>query len=172
MFHQFQAHHLCLDRCMRVGGAGAGSTFAIISGPYCWCSDRAPSHFTRQEDCNWPCPGFAVQICGGNGFFSYIASELQETAERSETVTAAAVAAEAAENYGPQQTVIISRCSPFLASVFNFRLSLFFLGPVGLSSCSSSADDGFYTGTPRECKCRSWATARARTPSQMWWTWQ
>ena len=121
---------------MRVGGAGAGagSTFAIISGPYCWCSDRAPSHFSRQEDCNWPCPGFAVQICGGNGFFSYIASELQETAERSETVTAAAAAAAsaaAAENYGPQQTVIISHFSPFLAFVFNFRLSFFSPGLLG-----------------------------------------
>ena len=53
---------LCIERCQAKGFKYAGVQYAT----QCFCDDMDPpaSRFADQEDCDHPCPGDKVQMCG------------------------------------------------------------------------------------------------------------
>jgi cell wall integrity and stress response component len=61
----FQSNGLCSDFC------GSSYAFAVVQDNGCWCSNYVPG--TTTTGCNEQCPGYPLELCGGNGVYGYIA---------------------------------------------------------------------------------------------------
>ncbi|KAK7908951.1 hypothetical protein PG985_014829 [Apiospora marii] len=71
----FQSVGLCKTGC----GSAGFPVFGLTNGTNCLCGNEAdiPAAETKVEDalCDEPCPGFAPQNCGGDGFVSVFTSQ-------------------------------------------------------------------------------------------------
>ncbi|KAH7174697.1 uncharacterized protein B0J16DRAFT_183861 [Fusarium flagelliforme] len=58
----FLASGACWDYCTK-----ENKNVAITSGSTCYCSDNYPAKSSLVDDssCDWPCPGYAMEACGG-----------------------------------------------------------------------------------------------------------
>ncbi|KAK3906326.1 hypothetical protein C8A05DRAFT_29833, partial [Staphylotrichum tortipilum] len=48
--------------------------YAIVLEKDCWCSNLAPNKADQRPiaDCNYPCPGYPSDLCGGFGVYGYM----------------------------------------------------------------------------------------------------
>ncbi|KAK0712150.1 hypothetical protein B0T21DRAFT_72344 [Apiosordaria backusii] len=78
----FQSMGRCLGNC-----TDAEYAFAIVLEKKCWCSNLIPNRADQAQisDCNYPCPGYPDDICGGKGVWGYM-----EVAEHKPSGTAPA----------------------------------------------------------------------------------
>jgi cell wall integrity and stress response component len=58
----FLASGECWNSCTK-----ENKNVAITSGSTCYCSDNYPAKSSLLDDssCDWPCPGYAMEACGG-----------------------------------------------------------------------------------------------------------
>ncbi|KAI0382019.1 WSC domain-containing protein [Hypomontagnella monticulosa] len=72
--HIFQS----VGRCNQVCSTLDFPVLAVSNGTNCFCSHAIPPPDRAVEEslCNSPCAGYAMQMCGGRGFFS-VYSELE-----------------------------------------------------------------------------------------------
>ncbi|RFN44156.1 protein slg1 [Fusarium flagelliforme] len=58
----FLASGACWDSCTK-----KNKNVSITSGSTCYCSDNYPAKSSLVDDssCDWPCPGYAMEACGG-----------------------------------------------------------------------------------------------------------
>ncbi|KAK4192415.1 hypothetical protein QBC35DRAFT_222440 [Podospora australis] len=65
----FQSEGRCNGNCTT-----AKKAFAIIQEKACWCSDYIPAKadLKSTSECNYTCPGYPSDLCGGYGVFAYL----------------------------------------------------------------------------------------------------
>ncbi|RDA84709.1 hypothetical protein CP532_2769 [Ophiocordyceps camponoti-leonardi (nom. inval.)] len=65
----YQTNGLCHDHCMK-----SQQAYAITQGNSCWCSDYTPAEDTQvdKSKCDFPCPAYPRENCGGKGVFGYV----------------------------------------------------------------------------------------------------
>ncbi|RLV96466.1 Cell wall integrity and stress response component 3 [Spathaspora sp. JA1] len=50
---------------------------ALINGNQCYCADSDPSNKVDNKNCNKPCSGYGVEMCGGTNYFTvYVNSDV------------------------------------------------------------------------------------------------
>jgi cell wall integrity and stress response component len=64
----YMSDGLCRDQC-------SGSSYAIIQGQNCWCSNISPARSVTvsTSKCNTKCSGYPDDTCGGDGLWGYMA---------------------------------------------------------------------------------------------------
>lgn len=64
----YQSDGLCYGFCLRQ------YALAVVQEDSCWCSNYVPDKSTQvsTDKCNFPCPGFPDDVCGGNEVFGYM----------------------------------------------------------------------------------------------------
>ena len=74
----FNSHGECADFCVK-----AQKPIAYISMSSCFCVDEATtnSSLLRNDQCNSPCPGYSLDMCGGQDAFTVL-----ETGYRADSV--------------------------------------------------------------------------------------
>ncbi|OAQ72023.1 WSC domain-containing protein [Pochonia chlamydosporia 170] len=87
----FLSQSFCIDQCK------GGFAYAVVKETSCWCTNDAPASTVASNKCNFPCPGYPVDACGGQGYFTYIlvnegmvkgttgATDVSSTADQTET---------------------------------------------------------------------------------------
>ncbi|TVY44170.1 hypothetical protein LOCC1_G004928 [Lachnellula occidentalis] len=63
----YQSNGLCSDFCR------SSYAFAVVQDDGCWCSNYVPG--TTTSGCSQTCPGYPLELCGGDGVYGYIALE-------------------------------------------------------------------------------------------------
>ncbi|KAK5991354.1 hypothetical protein PT974_09635 [Cladobotryum mycophilum] len=65
----YQTNGLCEGFCR------SKSAFAVTQGNGCWCTDFFPDEGSRVDTkkCDFPCPAYPLEDCGGTGLFGYFA---------------------------------------------------------------------------------------------------
>ncbi|KAK4143332.1 uncharacterized protein C8A04DRAFT_37527 [Dichotomopilus funicola] len=68
-FYTWQSEGRCYDNCTSHNFA-----FGIIQNKYCWCSNLIPNKADQKPigNCEFPCPGYPTDFCGGTDLFGYI----------------------------------------------------------------------------------------------------
>ncbi|CAJ2513661.1 Uu.00g017800.m01.CDS01 [Anthostomella pinea] len=69
----FQSIGYCHDKCASYGRA----VWGLTNGTTCLCGETTPSlrDVVEEANCNVPCAGYAMNICGGRGFVSVYLDE-------------------------------------------------------------------------------------------------
>ncbi|KAL3471918.1 WSC domain-containing protein [Aspergillus californicus] len=72
----YQSVGLCLSGCTSRGSP----VIALRNGTECWCGSDYPDwqENTSPLMCNMPCPGYALDTCGGHDVFSCYEVEMDE----------------------------------------------------------------------------------------------
>jgi cell wall integrity and stress response component len=81
--YTWQSEGRCFGNCTDLNYA-----FAVLNNYDCWCSNVVPNPDDQKpvEECQFPCPGYPTDYCGGNGgLFGYL-----EIAANKPTATAPA----------------------------------------------------------------------------------
>ncbi|GAB1316606.1 Cell wall integrity and stress response component 4 [Madurella fahalii] len=65
----YQSDGRCFGNC-----SDRSYPLAIVHEMRCWCSSLIPNSADRRplEECQYPCPGFPSDFCGGDGVFGYM----------------------------------------------------------------------------------------------------
>ncbi|KXX74547.1 Cell wall integrity and stress response component 4 [Madurella mycetomatis] len=65
----YQSDGRCFGNC-----SDRSYAFAIVHEMRCWCSNLIPNRADRRplEECQYPCPGYPPDYCGGDGVFGYM----------------------------------------------------------------------------------------------------
>ncbi|RYP56439.1 hypothetical protein DL769_009911 [Monosporascus sp. CRB-8-3] len=81
--NQFQSLGLCQVTC----GDSHQPVAALGNGTGCLCGNLLPplDQMVEEGNCNTPCAGFDLDICGGDGFFSVYIEEPADPEEPSGT---------------------------------------------------------------------------------------
>ncbi|KAI5359158.1 Putative carbohydrate-binding WSC [Septoria linicola] len=66
--YAFESTGHCYQTCM----ASASPVLATTNGNECLCGDEVPAASKKVDDstCNLSCAGYAMEKCGGKGYFS------------------------------------------------------------------------------------------------------
>ncbi|RYP50927.1 hypothetical protein DL768_003652 [Monosporascus sp. mg162] len=106
--HQFQSVGLCQNTC----GGSHQPVAALSNGTSCLCGNLLPPRDQLVEDgnCNTPCAGFDLDMCGGDGFFSVYFEEPTDPQEPSGTQSQDA-GAEATGGAATQEPPLRAGCS-------------------------------------------------------------
>jgi cell wall integrity and stress response component len=68
-FFTWQSNGECKKHCLAQGG----SSFFVLQGNNCWCSDYAPQDQSDISECSDTCPGYPSENCGkADEFYVYV----------------------------------------------------------------------------------------------------
>ncbi|KAJ6786480.1 hypothetical protein PWT90_09651 [Aphanocladium album] len=98
----YESRSACSDQC------NGQSAYAVVQDNQCWCSNKTPSSTTDDSDCNTPCPGYPMEMCGGDSQFSYILLDKSKVIAASPSGSSS----QAPETSGPSESASTSEQPP------------------------------------------------------------
>jgi len=70
----FNSRGLCRDRCRNANSGGPAYLYVALQDNQCFCGIGLPlaSNQVAEERCSTPCPGYAMDTCGGQGVYTVL----------------------------------------------------------------------------------------------------